>query len=397
MHRAKSFLLLIVPLLATVAGAETLRADDPGVVAFETGLIDRMQRGEEHAPRHTIEARLAHYGVPGAAVAIFEDGEIVWQRGYGTRLAGADEPVNADTVFSVGSISKMVNAALVLRLVAEGRLDLDTDVNEYLESWQVPESLYSRDEAVTLRRILAHTAGFNVHGFADYQPGEPLPTTVQILEGSGPAKNDPVRLTFEPGDHLDYSGGGITVSQLVVEDVTGMRYADAARKYVFEPLGMSRSTFENPLPADHGNIARAHDDRGRPTALPRGFEAMPEQAASGLWTSANDLARFVLALLDDEAFLPQSLREDMLTREANSWHGLGPRINGAGETLVFHHGGANDSYRARMEGQVATSSGIVVLTNGTEGHWVHSEIRKSAEDAFGWRIKSDGGFEEPEF
>ena len=212
-----------------------------------------------------------------------------------------------------------------------------------------------------LRRMEEHghsvwgtfTAGFNVHGFADYRPGQSLPDTVQILEGSGPAKNDRVRLTFTPGDHMDYSGGGITVSQLVVEDVTGMPYEDAARKYVFEPLGMNRSTFVNPLPASHGNIANAHDGNGRPAAPPRGWEAMPEQAASGLWTSARDLATFVLALLDDsdDAFLPPDLREDMLTRVPQSWHGLGPRLNGEGETRVFHHGGANNSYRARIEGR----------------------------------------------
>ncbi len=398
MIRVSVALTVVLFLAAQLVAAEFLAADDPRIAAFETGLVDRMQRGQDDAPRHTILERLEHYGVPGVAVAIFDDGEIVWQRGYGTKLAGTVDAVDADTVFSVGSISKMVNAALVLRLVAEGRLDLDTDVNTYLTSWQVPASQYSRDEDVTLRRILAHTAGFNVHGFADYGPGEDLPSTVEVLEGSGPARNDAVRLGFTPGDHLDYSGGGITVSQLVVEDVTGLGYEAAARKYVFEPLAMTRSTFQNPLPASHGNIARAHDDQGRPTALPRGWEAMPEQAASGLWTSANDLARFVLALLDEEGdFLPPALRADMLTREPNSWHGLGPRINGSAQTRVFHHGGANDSYRARMEGHPASGSGIVILTNSAEGHWVHSEIRKSAEDAFGWPVKSDGGFEEPEF
>ena len=262
--------------------AETLAADDPRILAFEAGLIDRMERGQDDSERWTIEERLDNYSVPGVAVAIFENGEIVWLKGYGTRLAGEDDPVDGDTVFSVGSVSKMANAALVLRLVADGKLDLDTDVNEYLESWKVEDSRYNRHEDVTLRRILGHTAGFNVHGFADYRPDEPLPDTVQILEGSGPAKNNRVRLTFTPGDHMDYSGGGITVSQLVVEDVTGMAYEDAARHYVFEPLGMTRSTFVNPLPASHGNIARAHNGNGRPTALPRGWEAMPEQAASGL-------------------------------------------------------------------------------------------------------------------
>ncbi len=380
------------------ANAGPLTADDPRVLEFESGLIDRNERGLDDARRWSIHERLASYGVPGAAVAIVRNGEIAWLEGYGTKLAGRDDPVDGDTVFSVGSVSKVINAVLILRLVAEGRVDLDTNVNEYLESWRVPGSRYNAEQDVTLRRILSHTAGFNVHGFADYPPGAELPTTVEILDGRRPAMNDAVRLMSTPGELMDYSGGGITVSQAVVEDVTGLSYAAAARRYVFEPLGMTRSTFVNPLPASHGNIARAHDERGRPTALPRGWEAMPEQAASGLWTSARDLARFLIAINDEDsgAFLPRELRDDMLTREPQSWHGLGPRLNGAGTTRVFHHGGANDSYRAWIEGHVESGDGLVVLTNGSEGAWLRSEIRKSVEDAFDWPVKSDGGFEEPE-
>ena len=390
---------LTFALAGGFARAERLTADDPRVLEFESGLIDRMERGLDDARRWSIHERLSSYGVPGTAIAIVRNGEIAWLEGYGTKLAGRDDPVDGDTVFSVGSVSKVINAALILRLVAEGRVDLDTDVNKYLESWRVPDSRYSAEQEVTLRRILSHTAGFNVHGFADYPPGAELPTTVEILEGRRPARNDAVRLMSTPGELMDYSGGGITVSQAVVEDVTGLSYAAAARRYVFGPLGMTRSTFVNPLPASHDNIARAHDERGRPTALPRGWEAMPEQAASGLWTSARDLARFLIAINDDGsgAFLPRELRDDMLTREPQSWHGLGPRLNGAGATRVFHHGGTNDSYRAWIEGHVESGDGLVVLTNGREGAWVRSEIRKSVEDAFDWPVKSDGGFEEPEF
>lgn len=374
---------------------------DPRVVAFETGLIDRMKRGQDNPKRWTIEQRLAAHDVPGVAVAIIDNNQVVWSAGYGTKLAGTEQIIDEDTVFSVGSVSKMINAALILRLVAEGKLDLDADVNTYLKSWKVEESPHTTDHKVTLRRILAHTAGFSQHGFADYLPNESLPTPLQTLNGTGPAKNGRVRLMFEPGKMMDYSGGGITVSQQLIEDVTGLAYPDAAQKYVFAPLKMSRSTFVNPLPEDYQNVAKAHDEYGQPTALPRGYEAMPEMAASGLWTSAEDLAKFVLALMNtqhkDDGFLPKPIAQDMMTRVKNSWYGLGPRLNGFGDTRVFHHGGANNSYRAYMEGQINEGKGIVVLTNGTDGHWVHSEIRKAAEDAFGWKVKADGGYEEPTF
>jgi len=366
---------------------------------FETGVIARMERGQDNPARHTIHARLIHHQVPGAAVAIIRAGEILTVRGYGTRIAGTEAPIGPDTVFSAGSISKIVNAALILRLVAEGKLDLDTDVNEDLKRWPVPASGFTHDTPVTLRAILSHTAGFNVHGFRDYAPDDALPTVIEILNGTGPANNDPVELRFVPGTDFAYSGGGVTVSQALIEDVTGLSYEAAARRHVFEPLGMTRSTFANPLPAEHGDIAHAHDEHGAPAATPRGWESMPELAASGLWTSAHDLARLVIALNDsangNNGFLPQPLAADMMTRVPGSWHGLGPRLNGTGITRVFHHGGANDSYRSWMEGHLHSGDGIVILTNGSDGHWIYSEVRKSAEDAFGWPVRSDGGFEEP--
>ncbi|MEM9494879.1 MAG: serine hydrolase domain-containing protein [Pseudomonadota bacterium] len=370
------------------AHAKCLPADDARMQAFEAGLVDRDARGDADARRWTIEERMAHHSVPGVGVAIIEDGAVVCVKGYGVKRAGEAAMIDADTVFSVGSVSKMVNAALVLRLVAEGLVDLDTDVNDYLTSWKVPEGRHTRKNKVTLRAILSHTAGFSQHGFADFEPGEELPTAIETLNGTGPVKHGPVRLRFAPGKKFDYSGGGITVSQVLVEDVTGMTYTQAAKKYVLDPLGMSRSTFVNPLPASHGNIARAHDRDGAPTALPRGWEAMPEMAASGLWTSATDLAAFVIALQESYAgtgdFLPQDIAADMMTRVPPGIHGMGPRLNGEGASHVFHHGGANNSYRAWIQGFLQGGDGLVVLTNATRGSLVHGEMRKSAEAAFGW-------------
>lgn len=374
---------------------------DPRVAAFEAAIIAANEPDAHDAPFETVEDRLEYLNVPGASVAIIEGGEIVWAKGYGNLLAGTDQRVDADTVFSVGSVSKLVNAALILRLAAEGQVDLDEDVNTYLTSWKVPDSPYTSERKVTLRAILSHTAGFSQHGFPDFQPGEALPTAIQTVNGERPAKHEPVRLMFTPGERMDYSGGGITVSQVLVQDVTGLSYAEAAQRYVFEPLGMTRSTFVNPLPEAHGNIARAHNQRGRPAALPRGWESMPEMAASGLWTSANDLAVFIIALVDDtddaDAFLPADLREDMMTRVPQSWHGLGPRLNGEGATRVFHHGGANDSYLTWVEGHISSGDGIVILTNSAVGWRAYREFRRAAEGAFNWPVRSEDGFEEPEF
>ncbi len=369
---------------------------DPEIAALENGLIDLSERNDEDARSWSIRERMALNNVPGMAVVVFNEGENVLTKGYGVQSYSSAAPIDQDTVFSVGSVSKIINAALVLRLVDEGLLDLDTDVNQYLTRWKVPDHRHTRREKVTLRRLLSHTSGLSQHGFADFQPGEVLPTIVQTLNGKGPAKHGRVRPLFEPGSKMRYSGGGTTVSQLVIEEVTGLSYNEAASKYVFEPLGMTRSTFENPLPPTHGNIAKAHGEEGQPRALPRGYEAMPEQAASGLWTSAHDMGLFLGAVLNQSEFLSAAMWAEMLQRAPNSWHGLGPRLNGVGEGLVFHHGGSNDSYQAWFEGHPHSQNGILVLTNAPGGRMLGYEMRYAAERVLGWNIRFPDDYREPE-
>lgn len=377
--------------------SDVLIAEDARIQAFENEIVALEDRAQTSARKWSIHERMTAHGVPGVSVAIIEDGEVIWTQGYGVISALSKEPVDSQTVFSAGSVSKLINATLILRLVQEERLDLDEDVNVYLKSWKAPDNKYTRARKVTLRSLLSHTSGFSQHGFPDFNPDEDLPTVLQTLNGQSPAKHRAVRLMFEPGTRMKYSGGGVTVSQLVVQDVTGMTYPEAARQYVFEPLGMKRSTFANPLPESHGNIAKAHDKDGDPRALPRGYETMPEMAASGLWTSAEDMAIFIKAVLHDADFLSDTLRADMLTRVPLSWHGLGPRLNGSDETFVFHHGGSNNSYQTWVEGHPAKGDGFVVLTNGEAGRKLAYELRVAAERAFGWAIHFPDDFDEPDF
>lgn len=308
------------------------------------------------------------------------------------RQAGGQAPVDADTVFSAGSVSKVVTATLVLRLVAEGRLDLDGNVFDRLETWSLPDDAAFADAPVSLRMILSHTAGFNLHGFADFEPGAALPTVHDTLNGAAPADHEPLRIRFAPGSDYAYSGGGYTLIELLVGETAGTGFPEAARQVLLDPLGLGRSTFANPLPGDHGNIALAHDREGRPTALPRGYESMPEMAASGLWTSARDLGTLTAALIRSyrapDGFLPADLAAEMMTRVAPSEHGLGPRLAGHGENFLFHHGGANDSYKTWIEGHLATGDGLVVLTNGANGDALYPEIRNAVADTMGWTLNA---------
>jgi CubicO group peptidase (beta-lactamase class C family) len=379
-----AFVLFWALTMTGVQARET--APDPWQM-LQQGLRPSVLPADAPLPRWSLDERMHHYRVPGVAVALVRDGRVVATRGYGTRAAGGGDAVDADTLFSVGSVSKVVTAAITLRLVEAGRLQLDRDVSADLERWQVPD-VAGRTGAITPRMLMSHTSGLGVHGFADYLPTDPVPTLVQVLQGAPPAKNAPVTRRFPPGERNDYSGGAVTVEQLLIEEVVGRPLVQVADEQVLVPLGMRRSTFENPLPAARGNIAHAHDEAGAPAALPRGWETFAEAGASGFWSSANDLGAFVAAILRSyqgrDVFLRRDTAVQMLTPVGRSWFGLGPRLEGEGPSRSFHHGGANDSYRAWIEGYPETGDGFVILTNGANGDALAREIRNALTDSLGY-------------
>lgn len=383
------FLLSMALALVVVAPpwAPAWAADQDPLAALDHGLRPDVIEAGQAAPGWSLAERMRHHKVPGVAIAVLRNGEVVHAVGYGVREAGTGDKVDGDTLFSVGSISKVVTATTTLRLVAGDRLDLDRDVDDYLKRWKLPASVDVPDPQVSLRMLMSHTSGLGVHGFADYQPAEPLPTLVQVLDGEKPAKNEAVRFRTSPGRLADYSGGGVTVEQAVIEDATGQALAPLAQAQVFAPLGMRRSTFESPLSAARGNIARAHDGQGAPTALPRGWESFAESGASGLWTSAGDLGRLVGGLIKSyqgrDDFLPQPLATTMMTEVAPGPFGLGPRLGGVGPGRYFFHLGANQSYLAFMEGYLETGDGFVILTNGSNGLALIAEVRNALADAIG--------------
>lgn len=185
---------------ATPAHAQVQPAPDP-LTFLDRGLRPGFAMPGEAPQRWSLGERMLHYKVPGVAVAIVRNGEVVRAVGYGVREAGTGDRVDGDTLFSVGSISKVVTAAVTLRLVAQGRLNLDRNVDDYLKRWKLRARPGQAAPKVSLRMLMSHTSGLGIHGFADYQPGEPMPTLLQVLDGAKPAKNDPVRsddLRFSP-------------------------------------------------------------------------------------------------------------------------------------------------------------------------------------------------------
>jgi CubicO group peptidase (beta-lactamase class C family) len=314
------------------------------------------------------------------------DREAISAQGFGV-LQAEGGPVTTQTRFQAASISKPVSALAVLRQVQNGTLDLDADVNQYLRSWKVPENEHTRERKVTLRGLLSHTAGLTVHGFPGYAAGEPVPSLRQILDGEPPANTQPVRVETAPGSQWSYSGGGYTVMQLLVEDMTGQPFPGWMRSTALEPLQMEHSSFEQPLPAQYaGEAATAHHGDGRP--IDGKWHTYPEMAAAGLWTTPSDLARFIMELSASHAgksnrVLSRESTRAMLTPVLNN-HGLGPRVENAGEALQFNHAGGNAGFRCFMVGYPGLEQGAVVMTNGDNGGILMLEVVRSIARAYGW-------------
>jgi len=372
-----------MPLLATTQSVDRIRA-------VETRLMPAVVLKGRPVPRYTIEERMKALSVPGVSVAVIRDYKIEWAKGYGFADVATKRPVTTKTLFLAGSVSKPVAAAGALSLVEQGKVKLDDDVNRYLKSWKVPENEFTNEQKVTLRRLLSHTAGLTVHGFPGYSAESSVPTIQQILDGVKPANTPPVRVDVLPGSIYRYSGGGYTVMQLMLTEVTGIPFPDFMRRAVLERAGMWQSTYENPLPQRLSAVA-ASGYAGNGDVLPGQYHTYPEMAAAGLWTTASDLARFVIEIQKSREgrsnqILRQATIEEMLRPEKENY-GLGFSITELDGIKEFVHGGSDAGFQALLRATV-DGRGIVVMTNSENGSRLASEILLAVAAAYGWAYKT---------
>lgn len=374
-----------VCVLASGAHAAPSARDNAAISAVETHLLT-VTPG---APREVIlAARMAELKVPGVSIAVFENGRLTWARAYGKADASDGRPVTQDTLFQAASMSKAVAAAGALRLVEQGRLDLDQDVNARLKAWQVPLTPFTASEKVTLRRLLSHTAGLTVSGFPGYQLGKPVPTVVQILDGQSPSNTPAVRSFEPPGQGFAYSGGGYTVAQLLMTEAGGKPYPTLLDDLVLRPAGMRRSTFAQPLPGRLArNSASGHGTRG--DVIPGARNTYPEYAAASLWTTPSDYGRFMIALQNayagrKPAFLRRSSANAMMTPILGDY-GLGEVLGRRGGRPTFEHGGGNRGFQCNSFAFLDGSrQGVVVMTNSDTGGVLAAEILRTLGEAYGW-------------
>src|SRR5262252_3492323 len=242
----------------------------------------------------TVQQLLTQFHVPGLSVAVIKNFRIDWAKGYGTTDVQTGTPVTVDTMFQAASISKTIAAMTSMKAIQDGRFALDQDVNTILKSWKLPGGELTKERPVTPRMLMSHTSGTgDGFGFPGYSPGAPLPTLVQIMDGLPPSNRPRVRLERPPMTGFKYSGGAVMIEELALTDAVGKPFEQIAQDWVLNPVEMSNSTFEQPLPAvRQKQAARAHDRNGARMGDP--WHVYPEHAAAGLWTTPTDLAKFLI-------------------------------------------------------------------------------------------------------
>lgn len=347
--------------------------------------LDRQSRWREASPdRVGLVELMRLYDVPAVSVAARQDGAEPWAHAYGTTISGATEAVSPSSIFQACSISKHVAAFGALRLVDQGVLDLDENIEAYLASWRLPESGGWRP-VVTVRQLLAHTAGLSYNWFRGFGHGETVPTITEVLRGQGPATSPPVRATMLPGSGFRYSGSHYAVLQQLMEDATGTGFAELMRSLVLEPLGMADSSYDQDFPHRHNQVARGHHMDGTP--LRGGWRTQPELAGAGLWTTPSDLTRVGVeiahAVASRSALLSHGLATEMITPQVPGGYGLGTSVADDDGHLRFGHTGGNAGYGCWLFTWPATDTTVAVMVNNEMAEEVLLAVLAAAEHHHG--------------
>ena len=392
--RSAAMLLATIALLDLTLPGACAAQQRVDIVPDDVALLIARIEAPQSPPQRELDSLslaeiMARFNVPGMSVAVIRDFRVHWVKSYGVADVETGKAVDEGTLFQAASISKPVTAMAAVRLAQEGRFSLDDDVNALLKSWKVPSSGLTSGGPVTPRSLFSHSSGSDDgFGFPGYDPSAARPTVVQILNGEAPSNVGPVLFARPPYQAMKYSGGGLTIMQLALTDLTGVPFAELLRQKVLGPLGMESSTYEQPLPdAIATRAARAHNGAGLAKGAP--WHVYPELAAAGLWTTPSDLARFIIEVQmayrgPAGAVLTQASAREMIAPVGVGAYSVGLSIERRGEGWYFSHGGSNWGFRATIVGHVRNGYGLAIMTNGDNGSSVVAELQARIAAAYGW-------------
>ncbi|MHA1557521.1 MAG: serine hydrolase domain-containing protein [Candidatus Heimdallarchaeota archaeon] len=369
------------------------------IQTIENGLIPIAIEDNQLAPQWTekanLEKRMEFYNIPGLSIAFINNFEVEWTKTFGIRDARTKDIVTLDTLFESGSTAKSFTALAALQAVAKNLLDLDENVNNKLKTWKIPENDLTKEEKVTLKRLLSHTAGINrPDSMFGSEPGSTT-TIDHILSGEKPALNDPVKVEFIPGSSHQYSNLGYIIIEKLLTDIYGKSFADLLKETILEPLSMKRSTFEYPEGELGKRTIVPHDQNGeaQETGIMRGAAAH-----GGLLTTPVELGKFVVELMKayngNSETISQETAKQMLTPvlplDPAKFFGftgqaLGMFLLEKGNNLFFTHPGTNEPGAVCfMVGSPTAGQGLIIMSNAIKAELLHLEILYGVAKMFDW-------------
>lgn len=384
------FLLILMTIFACQSKKNNTLSSEKNISTqerVEKNIYRIGENGNNDSVATTLESRMKELNVPGVSIAVFDNNEILWSKGYGLKNKETGEKVTENTIFQAASISKPVTSVAAFKLIEDNKLTLDENVNLKLKRWQVPDNEFTKKEKVTPSWIMSHTSGLSTSGFQGYCQKDSIPTLIEILQGSEITNSEPVRVIQKPGESELYSGGGMEVLQMLMEDVSGKEFSQLMNDLVLNPTGMKSSSFNYPLPEPlHNLTTKGYDEEGN--VVCGGYHIYPEKAAAGLWTTPSDLAYFMIALGksyrgEDTSLLKQSSAQTMMTRVPNAG-GTGIGIDGDGEAFRFRHNGGNAGFRCYAVSFANTGRGVIIMTNSDNGFQLIHEIVRAVAREYNW-------------
>ncbi|MDO1500945.1 serine hydrolase domain-containing protein [Winogradskyella maritima] len=381
-----AILILISSMSGVVAQANPTYSEavEARIKAVENSLRDKPL--DSNSTALNLLERMKVHKTPAVSIAVIKNYELDWAKAYGFADKETQIPATTETLFQAASISKSLNAVGVLRWAETNTIDLNADINTYLKNWTFENRKKANGKTISIANLLSHTAGLSVHGFGGYEVGDALPTTIQILDGKKPTNTKKIKSLFEPNTKFKYSGGGTTITQLILEDNTGLNYGIYMKEQILNPIGMTDSFFTQPPPKDEP-LATGHWSKGEP--LKTKYHVYPEMAAAGLWTTPTDLSKYIIEMQkslkgESNKLLSKDMTEKMMTPflegEAT---GFGVFISEILGEKYFQHGGSNEGFKCHYYASLEDGNGVVVMVN-SENYDIITEIFRSVVKVYEW-------------
>ncbi|MEM0517107.1 serine hydrolase domain-containing protein [Aequorivita flava] len=354
-------------------------------IQLENQIIGKVKFFEEPENFSTIVNKMTEYKIPALSLAIINDGKIEWTDTY-QNPSFSEQNLNNSSIFQAASLSKPVTFFAALRMHTAGKIDLDENIENYLESYQLPQGKQTAENPVTFRNIFSHTSGITSGGYQGYASHHTFPTDVAVLKGEDGVNSPAIEVVSAPNEMLAYSGGGYTLAEVALQDIFNDNFSNIMNQWILQPIGMKNSQFTQPLhPSDSSKVAKGYTSNG--VVLEGGWRNHPEQAAAGLWSNATDMANFLIEIhkgyQDQSSIFSKSEIQSILNQERDG-HIYGLIVDKSEKGFAITHYGGNAGYRTGMTIDLNTGKGLVYLINSDNGGALGNELLLSASQLYRW-------------